>query len=169
MAQVPELPVVRQIKDDIVRVLAETNKRVGIADGFHFATQGVVQAPGISLKWFNDPSWEHLYWLVIPEETGSPGRGKHWDSVLEVFVVGAKVGEWSLDPKWKDIQTPTREDVQYEIAADIKKAMLEDFRRSGLATNTDLTSTKYSFSYWSKFAIVITRWEIHFDWLIARP
>ena len=167
MAQVPALPVVRQIKDDIVNSLVNTNKQVGTE--YHFATDAVVQAPGISLKWFSDPSWEHLYWVVIPEETSKPGMSKHWRSTLEVFIVGAKVGLWSLDPMWKDIQKPTREDVQYEIAADIKRAMFVDFRRSGLALNTDLTSTKYSFTYWAKFAIVVTRWEVEFDWEIKRP
>lgn len=164
---VPAHPVVKQIADSIQEGLEKTSKEVGTE--YHYAPDRVVRAPGISSRWFDDTTWDHLYWIVIPEETSTPGAAKHFDSILEVFVVGAKRGVWSDDPKDAMMQTPIREDVQYEIAADIKRAMVQNFRRNGLADNTDLTSTRFSFAFWPKFAIVVTRWEIEFSWLKDRP
>lgn len=166
---VPETPIVEQIVASLVDGLEATNKRVGEADGFHFATDRVVRAPGVSSTWFDDTTWEHLYWVVVPEETSSPGAAQHFDSILEVFVVGAKRGHWTDDQKESNLQLPLREQVQYKIAADIKKAVTENFRRNGLADNTDITSTRYSFFFWPKFAIVTTRWEIEFTWPKSRP
>ncbi len=169
MAQTPEKPIVGSLVDSIEKALRDTNKKVGQSDGYHHATEDVIRAPGVSPLRFSDTTWNHLYWLAVPEEESNPKQAKHFRSVLEVFIVGALRGEWPKDPIDAAKVTPRKEDVQYEIAADIKKALLEDFRRTGKALNTDITSTKYRFELHYKFAIVLTRWEIEFDWPISRP
>lgn len=167
MAQVPEKPIVGQIVDSIVKALKDANKEAGTE--YHHATDDVIPAPGVSPKWFEDATWNHLYWVVVPEELPRPITNKHFRSLLEVFIVGAKKGRWLDDPKKNDLIRPRKEDVQYEIAADIKRAVLVDFRRAGLAHNTDLTSARFSFDFWFGFAIVTTRWEVEFDWPFMRP
>lgn len=172
MAQIPASPVVTQISDGVIKSLEVTNKEAGVE--YHYGTENVLRAPGVSHKWFDNPDWTHLYWVVIPEETSRPAAAKFYRSVLEVFVVGARRGEWPIDLISKSRQLPERETAQYEIAADIKRALTAGWltgelgQVSGLE-NVDLTSTKFSFAQWLKFAVVLTRWEIEFSWPSLRP
>jgi hypothetical protein len=172
MAQVPATPIVRQISDGIITALEVTNREVGVE--YHYGTENVLRAPGVSHKWFDNPDWNHLYWVVIPEETSTPSAARFFRSVLEVFVVGAKRGEWPIDLLAQKRTLPDREGVQYEVAADIKRALIAGWLGGELGDvpgleNVDITSTKFAFAQWLKFAIVLTRWEIEFSWNSLRP
>ncbi len=172
MAQIPALPIVAQIANGVINSLEVTNKEVGVE--YHYGTENVLRAPGVSHEWFDDTGWNHLYWVVISEETSKPSAAKFYRSVLEVFIIGARRGEWPIDLLSKKRQLPEREEVQYEIAADIKRALTAGWlsgelgKVSGLE-NVDLTSTKFVFAQWLKFAVVLTRWEIEFSWSSLRP
>lgn len=158
-------PVADKILEDIKETLQGTAKRAG-TDFFH-APRLVTRAPGVSPKWFENPEWEVAYWIVAPEERSKELTTHQYESTLEVFIVGAKAGRWSLVP-WEQ-KPPTREQVQQRVAHDIKKAIIEDFRRGCLAINTELSSTKFAFSAWPNFAIVSTRWEVTYIWQKGEP
>ncbi len=114
MPQVPATPIVRQISDGIIAALDATNRDVGTE--YHYGTENVLRAPGVSHKWFDNPDWNHLYWVVIPEETSTPSAARFFRSVLEVFVVGARRGKWPIDLLAQKQTLPDREGVQYEVA-----------------------------------------------------
>ena len=158
-------PIANQILDDLVETLKGTNKAVGTE--YHHGGRLVTRAPGVSPKWFENPEWKSAFWIVAPEERNKELTAFQFDATLEVFIVGAQVGRWSVNPEKQ--KPPTRESVQMEVAYDIKKAVLVDFRRGCHAYNSNLTNVKFAFTAWPNFAIVTTRWEFKYIWQRDAP
>lgn len=171
-------PQAYSIIQSIIDSLLLTKKYVGQTDGFHYAPDLAVEAPGVSPKWFDNPDWGMAYWVVAPEERITEKTGFRFTARMEVFVVGAKSGQWSVDPIAAAKKKPTRREVQEEIKADIIKALTSPlaFRRpdpdnvgGNLATNTEPTTFKMSFTAYPNFAIVSSRWEVEYEGLVERP
>jgi hypothetical protein len=159
-------PIGNNILDSVKEALLSTRKQVG--EEYFFGAKLVTRAPGVSPKWFENPEWNMAYWVVCPEERVTEQVGAHrFESVMEVFIVGAKAGRWTIQPE--NQRPPTREETQIQVAHDIKKSILVDFRRGANAINSNLTNVKYSFTAWPNFAIVSTRWEISYLWFREQP
>lgn len=158
-------PIANQILDNLVETLKKTGKDVGTE--YHHGGRLVTRAPGVSPKWFENSEWDTAYWVIAPEERNKEMTAFQFDATLEVFIVGAKAGKWSLLPEKQ--KPPTREQVQQEVAYDIKKAVLVDFRRGCTAYNSNLTNVKFAFTAWPNFAIVSSRWEFKYIWRRDQP